>query len=132
MQDVVNSAIAPHSDRPDRFVIDGASIPLTSQQALGLSLAIHELSTNSVKYGALSSDQGQVRLDWSVGHDGRFKFRWAEQGGPRVRPPEGRGFGSQLTTQVVPTYFDGEGNTEFHPEGLVYALTGQLTGAERE
>ena len=46
--------------------------------------------------------------------------------------PEGKGFGSQLTTQVVPAYFDGEASIEFRPEGLVYALSGHLTGNERE
>ena len=58
MRDVVSAAIEPHCDRPDRFVMNGESARLTSQQALGLCLAIHELSTNAVKYGALSSDTG--------------------------------------------------------------------------
>jgi two-component sensor histidine kinase len=132
MRGVVSAAIEPHCDRPDRFVITGESTRLTSQQALGLCLAIHELSTNAVKYGALSSDRGRVRLEWSIAPDGLFNFKWTEQGGPRVHPPEGKGFGSQLTTQVVPAYFDGEASIEFRPEGLVYALTGHLTGNERE
>jgi two-component sensor histidine kinase len=132
IREVVNAAIVPHCDRPDRFVIDGESIRLTAQQALGLCLAIHELSTNAVKYGALSSDRGRVKLGWSIAHNRQFNFNWAEQGGPAVQVPKGKGFGSQLTSQVVPAYFDGEAVVDFHPEGLVYKLSGYLAGDERE
>jgi two-component sensor histidine kinase len=132
IQDVVGAAIEPHSDRPDRFVANGQSIPLTAQQAIGLSLAIHELSTNAVKYGALSSEHGRIRLDWSVARDGLFKFKWIEQGGPPTHVPDGKGFGSELTTRVVPIYFDGEASVDFHPEGLVYTLSGHLAGDDRQ
>jgi two-component sensor histidine kinase len=132
IRDAVNAAIEPHCDRPGRFVINGESTRLTAQQALGLCLAVHELSTNALKYGALSTEQGQVKLDWSIADNGLFNFKWAEQGGPLVNRPEGMGFGSKLTAQIVPAYFDGEANIEYHPEGLVYALSGHLTENGRE
>lgn len=128
MREVVRAAIEPHQDRPGRFVINGERATVTAQQALGLCLAIHELATNAVKYGALSSDEGRVQLDWSVNGDGLFSFTWTEQDGPPVHPPDGNGFGSQLTTQVVPAYFNGEAEIAFQPHGLVYALSGQLAG----
>lgn len=126
MRDVVRAAIEPHQDRPDQFVITGERANVTAQQALGLCLAIHELSTNAMKYGALSSDKGRVELEWSIADDGQFSFRWTETDGPSVQAPDGNGFGFQLTTQVVPAYFDGEAEIAFHPGGLVYALSGSL------
>lgn len=132
MRDVVDAAIEPHCDRPDRIVINGQNARLSAQQATGLSLAIHELATNALQYGALSSEQGQVQLAWSIAPDRLFTFKWTERGGPRVHLPDGKGFGSQLTTQVVPAYFAGEAIIDFHPEGLVYKLSGQLAGDDCE
>jgi two-component sensor histidine kinase len=128
IREVIDAAVRPHRDRPERIRIKGESVSLTAQQALGLSLAVHELSTNAVKYGALSTDQGWVQVAWSISDDGAFSFQWVEQGGPRIETPERKGFGSRLTTRAVPTYFDGNAAMEFRPEGLVYALSGRLTG----
>lgn len=63
---VVAAALAPHQDGAERIVADGPPVDLTSQQALGLSLAIHELATNAAKYGSLSNDAGRVSIRWSL------------------------------------------------------------------
>ena len=104
---------------------------LTSQQALGLSLATHELATNAAKYGALSNDTGRVAMTWRV-EDGAFAFEWVESGGPPVTPPGSRGFGSKLIERIVASYFEGEGRVDFDPSGIRFRLTGMPGGAVGE
>jgi two-component sensor histidine kinase len=128
IRDVIDTAVKPHRDGPERISVDGPGLGLSAQQALGLSLAVHELSTNAAKYGALSVDQGRIEVAWSADEDGAFDFRWLERGGPRVEVPDRKGFGSTLMTRVVPAYFDGTALIEFAPDGLVYALSGRLAG----
>lgn len=87
IHDVVEAAIAPHRVAEDRIVWAGPHLVLTSQQALGLSLATHELATNAAKYGALANETGRVSMTWRV-EDGAFAFDWIETGGrpsPRRR-----------------------------------------------
>ena len=79
----------------DRFVVEGEDFELNAEMALSLSLLLHELATNAVKYGALSNDMGRVRIAWQFDDD-RFRFHWAEEGGPAVTAPPREGFGSRL------------------------------------
>ncbi|KQQ84513.1 HWE histidine kinase domain-containing protein [Aureimonas sp. Leaf324] len=123
--DVVRAAIEPHRVGGDRITIDGPSYRLTSQQALGLSLAIHELATNAVKYGALSTDAGLIHIAWSL-TGGAFTFRWIENGGPAVMQPMRQGFGSKLIERIVGSYFDGTGRLDYAPGGVRFELTGAV------
>jgi two-component sensor histidine kinase len=123
---VVEASIAPHADRPDRFVLDGPDARLTAQQSMGIALAIHELATNAVKYGALSCDEGRVYITWRTEPDHGFRFEWREGGGPPVVPPTRRGFGSRLIERVVPGYFAGEARIDFQPAGIRFAFEGRL------
>lgn len=123
--EVVEAAVAPHRTLGDRIVASGPHVELTAQRALGLSLAIHELATNAIKYGALSNETGRVVMSWST--DGNaFHFEWNESGGPPVRSPEGRGFGSKLIERIVAAYFEGTGVLDFRPEGVRFVLDGTL------
>lgn len=124
--EVVRAAFAPHCDRPERFSVAGPKVSLSPQQAMGLSLAVHELATNAVKYGALASDHGHVEIAWRVSDDADFTFSWTERDGPSVATPAKNGFGSRLTTRVVPYYFDGKAEIVFQPAGIHYVLTGNL------
>jgi two-component sensor histidine kinase len=123
----VEAALQAHLDRPERVRLAGPDLDVSANQALGLSLAVYELATNALKYGALSNDGGTVEIAWQVSGDTAFTFSWREDGGPPVEPPEGTGFGSRLTGRVVPAYFSGTGETEFHPDGIRYRLTGQIS-----
>ncbi|MBU8539846.1 HWE histidine kinase domain-containing protein [Falsiroseomonas tokyonensis] len=78
-----------------RFRLAGNDFSIGSRAALSLSLLLHELATNAVKYGALSREQGLVAIDWRI-EDGRFLMRWRESGGPPVRMPAETGFGARL------------------------------------
>lgn len=127
IQDVVAAAIKPHADGEHRIVATGSDVSLTAQQALGLSLAIHELATNAIKYGALSTSDGRVLIEWDVGADGAFEFRWNEVNGPAVQEPSRRGFGSRLIERIVGSYFSGRGVLTYDPRGVSFRLTGELT-----
>jgi len=83
----------------DRFDVSGPAFSFGPRSSLSLSLLIHELATNALKYGALSTPAGRVSVDWSIDGEGdhaTFRFGWREQGGPPVQQPERRGFGSRL------------------------------------
>ena len=83
----------------DRFAFDGADMNITPQAALSLSLLLHELATNALKYGALSAADGKVMIGWRTepGSDPKLVLDWREEGGPTVAAPSGRGgFGSKL------------------------------------
>ncbi len=122
--EVVPAALAAHRTGEGRFAWSGPAIQLGSPQVLGLSLAIHELATNAVKYGALSEDTGRVGIVWSEPGPGRFRFEWTESGGPVVSAPTHRGFGSRLMERIVAPYFDGGAELSFAPEGVRYVLEG--------
>ena len=126
ISEIVTVALEAHLDRPDRMTITGADLRITSEKAIGLSLAIYELATNAVKYGALSSASGHVDVAWDVEANGQFAFVWRESGGPPVFVPTHTGFGSRLTNSVVPSYFSGLAETHYEPAGVVYKLTGKL------
>lgn len=127
LHEVAAAALGVHNARDGRIEISGASHSLTPQQALGISLSIHELATNAVKYGALSNDAGRVLISWGL-VDGGFVFEWLEQGGPEVQMPSSRSFGSTLIERLVPSYFGGVGVIDFRPEGIYFKLTGERPG----
>ncbi|AWB23738.1 histidine kinase [Methylobacterium currus] len=122
--EVVAATIAPHQTSDRRIRLNGPGTLLTSQQALGLSLAVHELATNAAKYGALSNDDGTVDVAWTD-EDNAFVFDWTERGGPAVVAPDRRGFGSKLIERIVASYFNGEGRIDFAPEGIRFRLVGK-------
>jgi two-component sensor histidine kinase len=124
IDEVVDDALVPHRAEDARFRVSGPALMLESQQALSLSLAIHELATNAFKYGALSNETGCVEIAWDVDDgDGAFRFQWRESGGPVVAPPARKGFGSQLLQRVLAADFAGKVDLRFEPEGLICVLT---------
>jgi hypothetical protein len=94
-------------------------------QALGLSMALHELATNAAKYGALSRPEGRVDPRWDVQQD-ELKLSWRESGGPLVVPPTRRGFGSRLIENALSAELDGQIHLEFLPGGVHCSITAAL------
>lgn len=123
---LILAALAPHmqGEEDPRFAIEGAPLLLGARQALGLALGLHELATNSTKYGALGHAGGTVTLQWS-GNDTACTLSWQERGGPAVTAPAARGFGSTLIERIVAGYFEGKATLAFHPEGVRFDLSGR-------
>lgn len=111
-----------------RLSIEGPSVGLPPQTSVTLAMATHELLTNALKYGALSNEQGQVEVSWTLGGDGarRLRWTWRERGGPPVRQPERRGFGSRLLESAMAAETDGRVEVVFAPDGLVCVLETRL------
>lgn len=117
---------------PGQTSWDGPELFLTPRAANALSLALHELATNAVKFGALSNDIGHVRVTWSARREGGFQLTWTETGGPTVAPPQRRGFGATLLEQVTGRELNGEATVDYRPGGVVAKLVaGAHAVAER-
>jgi two-component sensor histidine kinase len=111
---------------------NGPELFLTPRAANALSLALHELATNAVKYGALSVDTGHVALRWTALKGGGFELTWSETGGPTVVPPSRQGFGSTLLQQVTPRELNGRVKVDYRPAGVSVRLeAGPQAVAER-
>jgi len=120
VHDIVFGAIQPFigPDAP-RFRVSGPAGRLGPSAALALALALHELSTNAVKYGALSTSEGRVDIVWGPSEDGRsVKLRWKERGGPPVTPPTRKGFGSRLLDGGLAADLGGRPTLLFAPDGV--------------
>jgi len=129
---VITSAVRSHNDR-QRFRIDGPQLKLNSGAALALSLALHELSTNATKYGALSVDTGRVSITWTVEQRDNTSFlriTWQETGGPEVSPPTRRGFGSILIEEAVAAETGGTTRLDYLPTGVLFTLDAPLEKIE--
>jgi two-component sensor histidine kinase len=112
-----------------RVEADGPEVSLAPQAAVSFALALHELCTNAVKYGALSADSGQVKVSWElagVAEAPRLRFRWAESGGPAVSRPVRRGFGARLIETALARELGGRVELDFRPEGLVCGIDAPL------
>jgi PAS domain S-box-containing protein len=121
LREVVERALAPYRGEPDRFRVEGDGVRLTSGTAIAFSLALQELATNAIKYGALAAAGGTVAIAWTVEPSGarrRLAFGWEERGGPPVVPPTRRGFGTRLIERSFPRDADGAADLVFAPEGL--------------
>jgi len=131
--DVVTGAIAPfESDGAQRFDISGAPCRIDPKRALALAMALHELGTNAVKYGALSNAEGRVAIQWENVCDGdALHLVWRESGGPAVVPPTRRGFGSRLLERGLRNDLGGEVELSYAPEGVAFRATVPLETADR-
>jgi two-component sensor histidine kinase/PAS domain-containing protein len=130
LKELLTDALSAYTGngRHSPFDIEGAEIRLFPRATLALSMALHELATNAVKYGALSSETGRVRIQWepAPGKPCRFRFQWVESGGPPVRQPGRRGFGSRLIQQGLAHDLGGDVQLHFAHKGLVCVLEAPL------
>jgi PAS domain S-box-containing protein len=130
IRQVVDEGMAAYR-ASDRIVVSGPDLPLAPKAAVSLAMAVHELATNAVKYGALSTERGQIHIDWAV-EDGGLRWTWRESGGPPVTRPARRGFGSRMIERGLASELRGEVRLEFPIEGLVCRLSSPLPAAERD
>lgn len=116
---VIAQALSPYPK--DRFEISGPAIKLAPRAVVSISLALHELATNAAKYGALSVAEGRVAITWSLetGKTDHLKLRWQESGGPIVKPPTRKGFGSRLIESLLAAELGGKVQVSYEPSGLI-------------
>ena len=109
------------------FVIAGEPVRVTGKLATALSMVLHELSTNAVKYGALSTPEGRVDLAWRTTADKRLLLDWEESGGPPVQVNLAKGFGTELLEILVGSDLGGTLELRFEPGGFVCRIaTGKI------
>jgi PAS domain S-box-containing protein len=107
----------------DRVSLDGVDLMVRQKAAQSFALLLHELTTNAVKYGALSVPAGRVNVRWSVGGDdrpGMFILSWEETGGPAVMPPTRSGFGGKIIDDTMRRI--GNYHIEYAPTGLNFCM----------
>jgi PAS domain S-box-containing protein len=118
LRQLVNMELSPYfRDGDPRAQIDGPKVLLKPDSAQAIAMAVHELATNAVKYGALSSISGRVSVQWSLHAGNKLSLSWQETGGPRVAAPRKEGFGTRAITRML-GQLDGEVKFDWREEGL--------------
>jgi two-component sensor histidine kinase/CHASE1-domain containing sensor protein len=111
----------------ERIDLQGPAVWLAPNTAVALGMALHELTTNAVKYGALSNPKGRILLDWSLAEREagaeRLTLRWREMDGPPVVPPSRRGFGTRLIAGGLAHQLDGKVDLDFAPTGVCCTIS---------
>jgi PAS domain S-box-containing protein len=134
LHDIVDAALEPFevsNGDVGRIVIEGENINVPPRVTLALGIALHELATNAVKYGALSNETGSVSITWAL-EDNYLNLRWQEKNGPLVNPPSRKGFGSQVIERGLALELQGMVNLDFLPEGVVCRISMPAEGVSRD
>jgi PAS domain S-box-containing protein len=130
LADIVAQALAPYRhDSEGRVHASGAEVRLFPRMALAVAMALQELATNAVKYGALSNERGNVRVRWDVSPSDCspvLHLTWVESGGPPVEAPSRYGFGTKLIERSLAQDLEGEVHLAFEPDGLVCEVKARL------
>ncbi len=126
LRDLALSQLVHYADLIGRrILIEGPDVMLKPEAAQNIGLALHELSTNAAKYGALSDIDGKVHLHWTVVRDKEEPLLcmvWRETGGPQVFPPAREGFGHKVLKRIAAHALEGMVALDFAPDGLVWRL----------
>ena len=120
---IINGAIEPFDDRKgSRFSVLHLDLDIAADAVLPLTMSLNELCTNATKYGALSAAAGRITIAPTVDEAAkRFKLLWREEGGPLVKEPERRSFGTRLIARLAAQLY-GEARLRYEPKGILYEL----------
>ncbi len=133
LRDLIDKAGLGCGASAERLTFAGPDVRLQPRTAVSVAMALHELCTNAVKYGALSNDDGVVTVAWDVDRSGEeplLRLRWQEHGGPTVSPPERRGFGSRMIERGLAAELGGKVELLFLSEGVQFLLEAPLPAEE--
>ena len=122
---LIDEELAPYA-MGEQIVLSGPEVQLLPATAQTVALGLHELVTNSAKYGALSAQSGRLEVNWE-NQAGILKVGWVETGGPRVEKPATRGFGTRSVIASIESQLGGKAEFDWRPEGLVCRLTVPLS-----
>jgi len=123
--DIITVLLAPYDDTgafSGRIRVAVTRMGIGEQAATALALVMHELATNSLKYGALSMGSGMLDVS-GTSTDNEVCIVWTERGGPSVEPPAGEGYGSNLLNRIVTGQLGGTLKTDWSAAGIVVTLT---------
>jgi two-component sensor histidine kinase len=130
LHDISAQAVEPYRSRGENLIhVQGPSVPVPPRMALPLAMALQELVTNAVKYGALSNGTGQIRVHWTLNSTStppRLHLIWQETEGPPVQRPVRRGFGTRLIERSLAQELAGEVQIEFSETGVVCSVDAPL------
>ncbi len=135
--DLIRETVAPYENRPgEKVVASGPDIRIGSEVAVTLAMALHELTTNAAKYGALSAPNGRIQIEWQrvagrPGEPEEMRVTWSEHGGPKVAPPSRRGFGSDLIERGLARQLGGTASLTFREDGLICTISAPLPHSAR-
>ncbi|MEP6841483.1 MAG: HWE histidine kinase domain-containing protein [Bradyrhizobium sp.] len=122
---LIDEELAPYA-MGEQITLSGPEVQLLPATAQTVALALHELVTNSAKYGALSAQSGRLEVNWG-NHAGVLQIDWVETGGPRVEKPATRGFGTRSVIASIESQLGGKAEFDWRPEGLVCRLSVPLS-----
>jgi len=130
LRDMLINELGPYNDSEgSRIVLDGPRVDLVGDLAVPTGMAIHELTTNAAKHGALSVPEGRIRISWTVEKTAAHQvlcLDWIERGGPPTEPPTRKGFGSTLLQRVLKVQCQAELAFDYQPAGLHFSMRAPL------
>jgi PAS domain S-box-containing protein len=128
LHELASAALDTDDSNAGRIILSGPPILLAPKQALSMAMALHELYTNALKYGALSRDGGSIDVQWTCTDmpAPRFTFTWREIGGPKVSPPKRKGFGSLLLGRMLAGDMDADVRLNFDQTGFSCVIEAPL------
>ena len=128
---VIDSHLSTFVESGDQLELSGEDFQLRAESVQNLGLVLHELSTNAVKYGALSVPEGRIRISWEFydqdNEAPRLFLTWRERGGPPAAPPKRKGFGSRIMERHAAWTFGGKVDIDYSDEGLTWSLDAPLS-----
>ncbi len=135
--DIVRSAVDTFAASDvARFRVTGPSVRLSPRSAVLFAMTLNELCTNAMKYGALSMPGGKIEISWQVEAsntgNAQLRLRWSESGGPPVKPPTRKGFGSRLIETALTAEFEGAVAVDYASSGLICNIRAPLAAIQQE
>jgi PAS domain S-box-containing protein len=120
---IAEDELAPYRRDDLKITMSGPPVRLSSSAAQPIAVALHELATNALKYGALSAAHGRLSLTWKILSTNQLELIWTEAGGPTVREPRRKGFGTAAIDRMIKLQLGGELQMDWRPAGLSCTIT---------
>jgi two-component sensor histidine kinase len=136
ISNIVTTIVDPHFGADStRLRASGPVVRLEAKQAVAVSMALHELCTNALKYGALSNSSGRIDLEWAIEEvrgQAVLQIQWQEMEGPATHPPKRRGFGTLLIEEALANDFGSSAKIEFASTGVVCTIRVMLPAEQQK